>query len=234
MDVALESFDFCLLFPLLETVVKREGQIIDLKEGVLNELSLAVSDIFVAHFGLEGSACTIPRLPMLQSMVSLLCQFPLLHAAGRDSISALMISVTDSTFMDEESNDDRRLAESKKSVLALTTELLNGVLADQVAVRESCLFGLAQITVPEEKFAERDVALWICMVDEELDIQEEAKRQWNELHGTKTVSRDLVCRMSELTGNFTFSDFVHFANDEFQFTGNALFVRMLVKDYVRP
>jgi hypothetical protein len=200
MDESLEAFDFCLLFPLLETVVKRDGQLSDLTEGVLNELSMVVSDIFVAHFGLEGSACTLPRLDMLKSMIVLLNDFPLLHAAGRDSISALMISATDSTFLDEESADARRLAESKKSVLSLTTELLNGVLVDNVAVRESCLFGLAQITVPEEQFSERDVILWICMVDEEMDIQEEAKRQWTELHGSEVISRDLINKITDLTG----------------------------------
>lgn len=198
----LSAFDFALLFPLLQAIIMKEGDIENFKSQAYTEFALTTSDILMLHCGIDGSASTLSRHAILGSMIVLLKQFPLLHSAGRDSISALLISATDSTYDDDEASTERRAKASTGMMTSLYNTLLSELLTSNEGVRQSCLFGLSHMAAPTTDVKLRDTCIWMLRRDPCEDIQLEAERLWIELYNDSCITKDCIHLLIEMTGEY--------------------------------
>ncbi|KAK5667273.1 translational activator of GCN4 [Batrachochytrium dendrobatidis] len=197
----MDASAFTVVFPLIESVIHRQGCIAQMKEKTHTELVMTSSDVLLTHCAIESNSCAVPRQSMAKCLVKLLEEFPRLRTAARGGLLALTISAAqeDDNIMHE---DDDLVSDSDKSNTAesVTKVLLDGLLSNEAVVRESVLEGLGHLSIPESIMPIFDTYIWLTRSDSLEVIQASAIKLWEDVHGADAViSSDLVPDLVGLT-----------------------------------
>lgn len=194
--------DFNLIFPMLKSIIFREGRIADLPAKSWTEICILASDLIIFHSGIEGSSVEIPRYEMLTCIIEVLSKFDRLRNAGKDAMAALVMAATNAIQIID---DAALISQEEENAMTLITEtLLNGLLTPYEAVRDASITALAYITTYKASILDdRDVKLWISLCDKD-EISLEAVKIWEELHGDSFISKELVGNILLLVGKSDF------------------------------
>ena len=196
----LETESFALVFSLLQAVIKKEGRIKKLKEKVYTELVMNSSDILIAHAGIEGDdTLFLPRCEMTKCFLLLIESYPRLRVAAKGGLLALTLATSHLDPID--SIEDLTSEDDEVSLLIkeLLDVVLDGLLSDEVVVRDSCLASLLHIPLVSSVQDTFDVRVWMCCSDDDEEVSQQALMLWNDVHQLDCLKINLVKELIALT-----------------------------------
>ncbi|KAJ3106530.1 translational activator of GCN4 [Phlyctochytrium planicorne] len=202
---------FAILFPLLFSLIMRQGRAAGMKEKIRTELTMLASDILIAHVGLGGSSM-VPRKDMVRALVELLARYPRLHGAAREGILTLCVAMEDAAAADDitdeelelEDEDHRwEILEERNSMSsderAVTSELLDALLCPEPVAREASLRALQHMPIPDGCIdGPPGARVWSLRHDEVETNIEEAERVWSVWNDEDPIDAGLVNSILEL------------------------------------
>ncbi|KAI8927350.1 armadillo-type protein [Entophlyctis helioformis] len=167
---------FAFVFPLLQAIVAREGRIAQFKEKTHTGLVMTCSDVLLAHCTISGSPRVVPRRDMASVLVQILDEFPRLRSSARDGLLSLT---------DEEIEIYAQAA--RHGTESIVQVLLDALLSNQDAVRESALGGLAHLPIGDVMLPAFDARVWLARSDGFESVRTEADKLWEDVRGEETV-----------------------------------------------
>ncbi|KAJ3285913.1 translational activator of GCN4, partial [Blyttiomyces sp. JEL0837] len=190
---------FAYIFPLLSNMVHQRGRVRNLKEKIRSELCIYASDMLIAHCSLGGSPF-VPSRAMISALIELLTRVPRLHAAAREGLLTLCISMEnaeaegDHDYLDEQTKG--AIAEDQK---AIVNALYDALLSHEPVAREACLRALQHFPPPENPAGGIAAArVWILREDDIETIEVEAERVWELWNDDATISAESLGHLLEL------------------------------------
>jgi HEAT repeat protein len=184
----LSPGSFSYIYPLVSTVIQKEGRTTMLKDKMLTELVMYASDILISHCGLGGSPF-IPRRAMVHDLAELVTKYPRLHGAAREGILTLCVSlehaILDEDFEELEESIQKLMKDDEK---AITGELLDALLSLEPVARQAAGAALQHMSMPEDALnGLAGARVWVAKYDEKETIHTEAERVWEGWNGEDAI-----------------------------------------------